>query len=115
MGRPPQGKSDHQHDNYDGVNVRAGRAIVVWRVGVTGPISYALGKTVQYLDRDGRTIEASMVRPGVRVQVYYNMSEGTQVVNRVVVNQCAFAISKAASSARSLWLFAARGLTTWVQ
>ncbi len=64
-----------------------GESIVVRRVGVTDPISYALGKTVQYLDRAGRTIEASMIRPGVPVHVYYDTTGGTQVVNRVVVDQ----------------------------
>jgi len=64
-----------------------GRSIVVRRVGVTDPVSYVLGKTVQYLDRAGRTIEASMVRPGVPVHVYYDTTGGTQVVNRVVVDQ----------------------------
>ena len=64
-----------------------GRTIVVRRAGVTDPISYALGKTVQYLDRAGRTIEASMVRPGVPVQVYYDTTGETQVVSRVVVDQ----------------------------
>jgi hypothetical protein len=64
-----------------------GKTIVVRRVGVTDPISYTLGKTVQYVNRAGRTIEASMIRPGVPVHVYYDSTGGTQVVNRVVVDQ----------------------------
>lgn len=64
-----------------------GRSIVVRRVGVTDPVSYALGKTVQYLDRAGRTIEASTIRPGVLVHVYYDGTGETQVVSRVVVDQ----------------------------
>lgn len=64
-----------------------GKTIVVRRVGVTDPITYTLGKTVQYVNRAGRTIEASMIRPGVPVHVYYDTTGGTQVVNRVVVDQ----------------------------
>jgi len=64
-----------------------GKTIVVRRAGVTDPISYALGKTVQYVNRAGRTIEASMIRPGVPVHVYYDSTGDTQVVNRVVVDQ----------------------------
>lgn len=64
-----------------------GKTIVVRRVGVTDPITYALGKTVQFVDRAGKTIEASMVKPGAKVHVYYDNSGGTQVVNRVVVDQ----------------------------
>ncbi|MDQ6807930.1 MAG: hypothetical protein M3Z64_00660 [Verrucomicrobiota bacterium] len=64
-----------------------GKTIVVRRVGVTDPISYTLGKTVNYVNRAGRTIEASLIRPGVPVHVYYDNSGGTQVVSRVVVDQ----------------------------
>ena len=64
-----------------------GKTIMVRRVGVTDPISYTLGKTVQYVNRAGKTIEASLVRPGVPVHVYYDGTGSTQVVNRVVVDQ----------------------------
>ena len=64
-----------------------GKTIVVRRVGVTDPISYALGKTVEYVDRAGKQIEASMIRPGAKVHVYYSGAGETQVVNRVVVDQ----------------------------
>lgn len=64
-----------------------GRSIVVRRVGVTDPISYALGKTVQYVDRAGRAIESSLIRPGVPVHVYYDNAGSSQVVSRVVVDQ----------------------------
>jgi hypothetical protein len=63
-----------------------GKTIVVRRVGVTDPISYALGKTVHYVNRAGEAIEASMIHPGARVHVYYDNTGGTQVVNRVVVD-----------------------------
>ncbi|MBA3543603.1 MAG: hypothetical protein H0T83_04075 [Chthoniobacterales bacterium] len=64
-----------------------GKTIVVRRVGVTDPISYALGKTVHYLNKAGKEIEAGMIRPGARVHVYYDKDGETQVVNRVVVDQ----------------------------
>src|SRR5215213_7377723 len=63
-----------------------GKTIVVRRVGVTDPISYTLGKTVQYVNRAGRTIEASLIRPGVPVHVYYD-APGSTTVTRVVVDQ----------------------------
>ena len=64
-----------------------GKTIVVRRVGVTDPISYTLGKTVQYVNRAGRTIEASLIRPGVPVHVYYDGTGSTQTVTKVVVDQ----------------------------
>ena len=64
-----------------------GKTIVVRKVGVTDPITYALGKTVQYVNRAGSTIEHSLIKPGAPVHVYYDSTGGTQVVNRVVVDQ----------------------------
>jgi ABC-type enterochelin transport system substrate-binding protein len=64
-----------------------GKTIVVRRVGVTDPISYILGKTVHYVNKAGREIEASAIRPGARVHVYYDGTGETRVVNRVVVDE----------------------------
>ena len=51
------------------------------------PISYALGKTVRYVNRAGHEIKESMIRPGARVHVYYDGAGETRVVNRVVVDE----------------------------
>jgi multidrug resistance efflux pump len=64
-----------------------GKTIVVRRVGVTDPISYVLGKTVRYVNRAGAEIQASMIRPGARVHVYYDGNGDARVVNRVVVDE----------------------------
>jgi hypothetical protein len=64
-----------------------GQTIVVRQAGVTDPVSYVLGKTVQYVNRAGRTIEASMIHPGVPVHVYYDNAGSTRTVTKVVVDQ----------------------------
>ena len=64
-----------------------GQTIVVREQGVTDPVSYTLGKTVQYVNRAGATIEASMIHPGVPVHVYYAPSGSTRTVTKVVVDQ----------------------------
>ena len=64
-----------------------GKTIVVRRTGVTDPISYTLGKTVEYVNKAGKTIEASMIKPGVPVHVYYSGPETSRTVTRVVVDQ----------------------------
>ena len=64
-----------------------GRTIVVRKVGVTDPISYVLGKTVRYVNKTGAEIQASMIKPGARVHVYYDGTGETRVVNRVVVDE----------------------------
>ena len=63
-----------------------GKTIVVRKVGVTDPISYTLGKTVTYVNRAGKTIEATMIKPGVPVHVYYD-APGSTTVTKVVVEQ----------------------------
>lgn len=63
-----------------------GKTIVIRRVGVTDPISYVLGKTVRFVNKVGSEIEASTIKPGARVHVYYDGTGDTRVVNRVVVD-----------------------------
>ncbi len=63
-----------------------GKTIVVRKVGVTDPLTYTLGKTVRYVNKAGAVIEASTIKPGTRVHVYYDGTGDTRVVNRVVVD-----------------------------
>ena len=51
------------------------------------PISYVLSKTAKFLDRKGREIKASTIKPGANVQVTYEKSGDQMVVNRVIVEQ----------------------------
>jgi len=64
-----------------------GKTIVVRTTTAADPVSYALGKTVHYMNKAGREIEASMIRPGARVHVYYDSNGDAHIVNRVVVDQ----------------------------
>ena len=64
-----------------------GKTIVIRRVGVTDPISYVLGKTVRFVNKVGAEIEASTIKPGTKVHVYYDGTGETRVVNRVVVDE----------------------------
>lgn len=64
-----------------------GKAIVVRRNGPDGPISYALSKTARFLNRAGAEIQATTIKPGARVHVYYDGAGETRVVNRVVVDE----------------------------
>jgi hypothetical protein len=63
-----------------------GKTIVVKTTAVD-PVSYVLGKTVRYVNTAGKTIEASMIKPGARVHVHYDGTGETRVVNRVVVDE----------------------------
>jgi hypothetical protein len=63
-----------------------GQTIVVKTTAID-PISYVLGKTVHYVNKAGREIEASMIKPGTRVHVYYEGTGESRIVNRVVVDE----------------------------
>ena len=62
-----------------------GKTIVVKRTS-GDPLTYSLGKTVTYVTKSGKTIEASAIRPGVPVHVYYD-TPGSTTVTKVVVDQ----------------------------
>ncbi len=62
-----------------------GKTIVV-KTTAADPISYALGKTVRYVNKAGREIKEEMIKPGARVHVYYDGAGETRVVSRVVVD-----------------------------
>jgi hypothetical protein len=63
-----------------------GKTIVVKTTAVD-PVSYVLGKTVHYVNKAGKEIEASMIKPGARVHVYYDGTGEARMVNRVVVDE----------------------------
>jgi ABC-type Fe3+-hydroxamate transport system substrate-binding protein len=63
-----------------------GKTIVV-KPTAADPISYALGKTVRFVNKAGREIKEEMIKPGARVHVYYDNTGETHVVNRVVVDE----------------------------
>lgn len=63
-----------------------GKTIVIRRVGVTDPVSYVFGKTVRFVSKTGAEIQASKIKPGTRVHVYYDGTGDNRVVSRVVVD-----------------------------
>ena len=63
-----------------------GKTIVV-KTTATDPISYVLGKTVHYVNKAGKEVEAAMIKPGTRVHVYYDNAGETRTVSRVVVDE----------------------------
>jgi hypothetical protein len=63
-----------------------GKTIVVKTTTGTEPVTYSLGSSVRYVNRAGREIKESLIKPGARVHVYYDGTGETRVVNRVVVD-----------------------------
>jgi hypothetical protein len=63
-----------------------GKTIVVRTEKEENPISYALGKTVHYVNKAGRKIDEHLIRPGTRVIVYTAKGK-LDAAERVVVDE----------------------------
>ncbi len=63
-----------------------GKTIVVRTEKDENPISYALGKTVHYVNKAGRKIDEHVIRPGTRVIVYTSKGQ-LHAAERVVVDE----------------------------
>jgi hypothetical protein len=63
-------------------NVEPASPIVVQSSPDTKPVSYMLGKRVRFVDKDGRAIDAHLVRPGTRVKLGFDRKGR---VSRVIV------------------------------
>ncbi len=63
-----------------------GKRIVVRREKADNPISYALGKTVHYVNKAGRKIDEHLIKPGTRVIVYGARGQ-THAAERVIVDE----------------------------
>lgn len=64
-----------------------GKIIVVGSESSHGTFSFALSKTVRYVNKAGREIDAHLIKPGTRIHVYYGGTDETRVVNCVVVDE----------------------------
>ena len=63
-----------------------GRKIVVRTEKDENPVSYALGKTVHYINKAGKKIDEHVIRPGTRVIVYTAKGK-LHAAERVVVDE----------------------------
>lgn len=60
---------------------------IVMKTETGNLVSYALGNTVRFVNRTGRTIEYPLLKLGARVQVYYDGTGESRIVNRVVIDE----------------------------
>ncbi len=64
-----------------------GKIIVVGSERSHDTFCFALGKTVRYVNKAGREIDAHLIKSGTRIHVYYGGTGETRVVNCVVVDE----------------------------
>lgn len=51
------------------------------------PVHYRFGKSVTYVDADGKTVQASGLRKNLRVRVHYLRDGGDLVVDKVTLTE----------------------------
>jgi hypothetical protein len=49
------------------------------------PISFAVNKSVRYVDKGGKKIKSNRVRPGARVRIYYEGGEDTRTATKIIL------------------------------
>jgi hypothetical protein len=64
-----------------------GKVIVVGSEGGDDTFSYVLDKTARYVDKSGRKINGRNVKPGTRIQLYFDDTGQPPVVKRVVIDK----------------------------
>jgi hypothetical protein len=64
-----------------------GKIIVVGSESGPDTFGFVLDKTVRYVNKAGREIDEHLIKPGTRIDVYYDGTGETRVVNCVVVDQ----------------------------
>ena len=64
-----------------------GKIIIIGSESTPDTFSYVLDKTVCYLNKAGREIDARSIKPGTRIHVYFDATGQTRVINRVVVEE----------------------------
>src|ERR1041385_1428405 len=63
-----------------------GQALIL-KTQAAQPIRYRFGKTVTYVNSDGRVIEASKIRKDSKVRVHYIKDGDDMVVDKVIVTR----------------------------
>jgi hypothetical protein len=63
------------------------KVIVVGSESAHDTFTFVLGKTLRYMNKAGKEIDAHLIMPGTRVHVYYDETGEKPVVNRVLVDE----------------------------
>ena len=61
-----------------------GKVITV-KTELPNPMSFALSKSVRYLDKAGKEVKDDRIKPGARVRIYSEGNEDTRTATRVII------------------------------
>jgi hypothetical protein len=61
------------------------KEIITVKTDAPNPMSFALSKTVHFVDSKGKNIKEQRITPGARVQVWFYGNEDTRTATRIIV------------------------------
>ena len=59
--------------------------VITLKTSAPNPMSFAIGKTVQYADKKGRKLKKQRIGVGAKVRVYFQGNEDTRTATRIVL------------------------------
>jgi|SRR3954463_8872960 hypothetical protein len=81
---PPPTKSDMPGTAPGLVTDISSQTITV-KTEAANPVSFALGKKIQFVNAKGKKVKANTVKPGARVRVFYEGTEDTRTATKIMV------------------------------
>ena len=83
---PPTKPADTA-DGFSGVVTGVTTEAITLKTEAANPLSFALGKTVRYVDKAGKEIQSDRIKPGARVRVFFEGNEDTRTATRVILEE----------------------------
>lgn len=84
MVTPPPNSADSANIASGTVMEVTGETITV-KTNAPNTMSFAVSKSIQYVDKKGRKIKKQRIGPGSQVRVYFQGNEDTRTANRIVL------------------------------
>src|SRR5947199_1831157 len=81
---PPPTKTDTPGTAPGLVTDISSQTITV-KTEAANPVSFALGKKVQFVNSKGKKVKANSVKPGARVRVFYEGTDDTRTATKIIV------------------------------
>ena len=81
---PPTTDSDQPGTALGMVTAVTAQTITV-KTKAANPMSFALGKQIQYVDKKGKKVQQSQIRPGARVRVQYEGNVDTRTATKITL------------------------------
>ena len=82
---PPPGNDSDLPGVATGLVTEVTAQTITVKTKAANPMSFAIGKKIQYVNKKGRKVQQKQVRPGARVRVQYEGNVDTRTATRITV------------------------------